>query len=157
MTSISTGIERRVTQRTWLRKTLRCSQVEAVASSTMTATGDNFFNAFAIYLQASIVQMGWLTAFPQFFGAMFQLLSVWLGAYIRRRVLIVTFAVIQALVVAGMAVLALFHPQWGMLALIVLAIFYHAGANVIQPQWRAWMGSIVPPRRRGVFLLHAHA
>lgn len=151
MTSMNRGSERRVPQRTWLRRTLRCSQVEAVASSTMTATGDNFFNAFAIYLQASIVQMGWLTAFPQFFGAVFQLLSVWLGAYIPRRLLIAIFAVIQALVVAAMGVLALFHPEWGMLALIVLAIFYHASMNVIQPQWRAWMGSIVPRRRRGVF------
>lgn len=144
-------VERSASQRYWLRKTLRCSQVEAVASSTMTATGDNFFNAFAIYLQASILQMGWLTAFPQFFGACFQLLSVWLGAYIQRRLLIVAFAIVQALVVAAMGVLALFHPEWGMLALIVLAIFYHASANVIQPQWRAWMGSLVPRRRRGVF------
>lgn len=151
MLSTSKGSEHSARQRHWLRKTLRCSQVEAVASSTMTATGDNFFNAFAVYLQASIVQMGWLTAFPQFFGACLQLLSVWLGAYIQRRLLIVTFAIVQALVVGGMGVLALFHPQWGMLALIGLAIFYHASANVIQPQWRAWMGSLVPRRRRGVF------
>lgn len=144
-------VERSASQRYWLRKTLRCSQVEAVASSTMTATGDNYFNAFAIYLQASILQMGWLTAFPQFFGACFQLLSVWLGAYIQRRLLIVVFAIVQALVVAAMGVLALLHPEWGILALIVLAIFYHASANVIQPQWRAWMGSLVPRRRRGVF------
>lgn len=151
MSSTSRASEHRTPQRSWLRKTLRCSQVEAVASSTMTATGDNFFNAFAVYLQASIVQMGWLTAFPQFFGACFQMLSVWLGAYVQRRLLIVIFAILQAVVVAGMAVLALFHPEWGMPALIVLAIFYHASANVIQPQWRAWMGSLVPRRRRGVF------
>ena len=50
MTAMKKGSERRTPQRSWLRKTLRCSQVEAVASSTMTATGDNFFNAFAIYL-----------------------------------------------------------------------------------------------------------
>jgi MFS family permease len=151
MMSTPSGSERRTTQRVWLRKTLRCSQAEAVASSTMTATGDNFFNAFAVYLQASIMQMGWLTAFPQFFGACFQLLSVWLGVRIKRRQLVVGFAVLQALVVAAMGVLALFHPAWGMPMLIVLAIFYHASANVIQPQWRAWMGSIVPRRRRGVF------
>ena len=45
----------------WLRRTLRLSQQEAVASATMTATGDNFFNAFAIHLQASATQMGALT------------------------------------------------------------------------------------------------
>jgi hypothetical protein len=30
----------------WLRCTLRLSQQEAAASSTMTATSDNFFNAY---------------------------------------------------------------------------------------------------------------
>ncbi|TVZ41946.1 Na+/melibiose symporter-like transporter [Alteromonadaceae bacterium 2753L.S.0a.02] len=138
-------------QNTWLRKTLRRSQAEAVASSPMTATGDNFFNAFAVYLNASIVQMSWLTAFPQLLGALSQLLSVGLGAYFKRRRLIVTVAIAQALVVALMGLLAYLHPEWGMAALIVLAIFYHASANIIQPQWRAWMGSIVPRRRRGVF------
>lgn len=149
--SESNGSERRNGQRIWLRQTLRHSQAEAVASATTTATGDNFFNAFAVYLQASILQIGWLTAFPQFFGAVFQLLSVWLGTRIHRRTLVAGCAALQALVVALMGVLALLHPQWGMTILIVLAIFYHASANVIQPQWRAWMGSLVPRRRRGVF------
>ena len=151
MTDASSLSERRMNQRPWLRQTLRCSQAEAVASSTTTATGDNFFNAFAVYLQASILQIGWLTAFPQFFGAGFQLLSVWLGTRITRRRLVAGFAVTQAVVVAFMGLLALLHPTWGMSALIILAVFYHASANVIQPQWRAWMGSLVPRRRRGVF------
>src|SRR5690606_42108303 len=73
----------------WLRRTLRLSQQEAVASATMTATGDNFFNAFAIYLNATAVQMGWLTAIPQLFGALFQILSAWLGNYLPRKPLVV--------------------------------------------------------------------
>ncbi|HBF45653.1 MAG TPA: MFS transporter, partial [Shewanella frigidimarina] len=48
----------------WLRCTLRRSQQEAVASSTMTATSDNFFNAYAIFLGASLGQMGWVTGLP---------------------------------------------------------------------------------------------
>ncbi len=95
--------------------------------------------------------MGWLTAFPQFFGACFQLLSVWAGAHIARRPLVVACAAIQALIVVLMALLAALHPHWAIPALIVLAVLYHGTANLIQPQWRAWMGSIVPRRRRGVF------
>jgi hypothetical protein len=30
----------------------------------MTGTSDNFLNAFAISLQASALQLGWLTALP---------------------------------------------------------------------------------------------
>lgn len=117
----------------------------------MTATGDNFFNAFAIHLQASATQMGALTAIPQLFGAWTQLLSIWIGARLSRKRLVVTTAAFQALVVAaigGIAMLQLDQPSgW----LILLAALYSAALNLIQPHWRAWMGSLVPPRRRGAF------
>jgi len=95
--------------------------------------------------------MGWLTALPQFFGAWVQLLSVWLGSYFRRRYFVVFAAGLQALVVALMSLLAALSTSRAVTILIILAIFYHATMNLVQPLWRAWMGSIVPPRRRGVF------
>ena len=49
----SNALSERSARSSWLRRTLRLSQQEAGASATMTATGDNFFNAFAIHLQAS--------------------------------------------------------------------------------------------------------
>ncbi len=135
----------------WLRPTLRCSQKEAVASATMTATGDNFFNAFAIYLNATAVQMGWLMAIPQLFGALFQILSAWLGNYVPRKPMVVVTAGFQALVVFALAVLALSRSDNSVNWLIGLCVLYFSCINFIQPQWRAWMGSIVPQRRRGVF------
>lgn len=139
-----------------LRQTLRCSQQEAVASATMTGTSDNFLNAFAVYLQASALQMGWLTAVPQLFGALFQILSVWLGSFVRRKPLVVRVAAVQAVVVAGMAGLALSVALGGATSrrvpgLIALAVLYFACLNTIQPHWRAWMGTLVPARRRGTF------
>jgi MFS family permease len=136
---------------TWLRRTLNLSQREGAASATMTATSDNFINAFAIYLQASAVQMGWLTAIPQIFGAMFQILSAWLGNYLPRKPMVVVTAGIQAVVVLLLATLAVTRPEGAVRWLIVLAVLYFSCLNFIQPQWRAWMGSIVPQRRRGTF------
>jgi MFS family permease len=135
----------------WLRRTLRLSQKEAVASATMTATGDNFFNAFAIHLNATAAQMGLLTAIPQLFGALFQLVSVWLCSYFKRRHLIVAGAALQASVVVSMGALAIIQPAHAIYWLIGLAVLYFSFQNFIQPQWRAWMGSIVPERRRGAF------
>ncbi len=136
-----------------LRKTLVLSQREAVSSSFMTATGDNFFNAFAVFLQASAMQISSLTAIPQFVGAIFQLASVWLVQFIERKKMVVFTALFQALVMFLLAALA--TAAWQGLPtvrwLIVLAVFYHACLNLIQPQWRAWMGSLVPAKRRGVF------
>lgn len=136
---------------TWLRSTLGLSQKEAVASATMTATGDNFFNAFAIYLNASAVQMGWLMAIPQLFGALCQVLSAWLGNYLPRKPLVVMTARLQTGVVAGLSLLALTRAENSVPWLIALAVLYFSCINFIQPQWRAWMGSVVPQRRRGAF------
>ena len=135
----------------WLRETLAHSRRDAVASSMMTGITDNFIGAFAVFLRASLAQIGWLTAAPQLVGASFQLLSVWLCRYLSRRLAIVTGAVIQALAVFGMALLALFYPANAIGWLVLLAIVYHAALNFIQPQWRSWMGGLVPPRRRGAF------
>lgn len=136
-----------------LRATLKCSQKEAVASSVMTATGDNFFNAFAIHLQATAMQLSSLTALPQFIGAVMQVLSVSLAHFVPRKKLVVATALMQAIVMLGLAILS--AAAWmglpGVRWLIVLAICYHGCLNIIQPHWRAWMGALVPAKRRGVF------
>jgi MFS family permease len=148
---VSAAVIKAAGRSVWLRRTLGLSQKEAVASATMTATGDNFFNAFAVYLQASAMQMGWLTAIPQLFGALSQMLSAWLGNYLPRKPMVVFAAGLQALVVSGLALLAILRPANSVNWLISLAVLYFACTNFIQPQWRAWMGSLVPQRRRGAF------
>jgi MFS family permease len=117
----------------------------------MTATSDNFFNAYAIFLGASLGQMGWVTGLPQLFGSLAQLLSVWLASHFSRRQFIVACAVLQAVVVLGMGALAAFRPDNAVWLFIGLAVLYQGFINLIQPHWRAWMGMIVPQRRRGAF------
>ena len=134
-----------------LLKTMEYSQKEAVASSTMTATCDNFTNAFALYLQATSVQMGFLTAFPQLLGSLMQLMSVWLGTWLTRRRIIIFTAILQTGLMFCMAVLALMRNADLVQNLIMLVVLYHASSHLIQPQWRAWMGSIVPQKQRSVF------
>src|SRR5687768_13703270 len=90
-----------------LLKTMEYSQKEAAASSTMTATCENFTNAFALYLQANSVQMGFLTAFPQLLGSLMQLVSVWLGTYLTRRRIVLVTAILQTGLMLCMALLAL--------------------------------------------------
>lgn len=135
----------------WLRDTLGRSRKEAVASAVMSSACDNYLGAFAVALRASLAQMGWLTAAPQLAGAAFQLLSVWLFTRLNRRRTIVTGVILQALSVFGMAAVALVQPPGAVLVLIGLAMVYQGAANFVQPQWRGWMGSIVPPRRRGAY------
>lgn len=136
-----------------LRNTLRYSHKEASVSAIMNATGDNFFNAFAVFLQASAMQLSLLTAVPQLTGAVLQFVSVWLVRYVSRQRLVVITAACQACVVLGVAGLAasLWRGGAAVSALIGLVVLYHAANYIIQPHWRAWMGGLVPPTRRGVF------
>ncbi len=134
-----------------LLKTMEYSQKEAVASSTMTATCDNFTNAFALHLQATSLQMGFLTAFPQLLGSFMQLVSVWLGTYLTRRRIVLFTAILQTGLMFCLAVLALMRDADVVQTLIMLVVLYHASSHLIQPQWRAWMGSIVPQKQRGIF------
>lgn len=134
-----------------LRQTLALSKKEAMASSAMTATCDNFIYAFAIYLRATSLQLGWLTAIPQLTGACMQLMSVWLDTYCGRKAIILFCAWCQAVVLGLMTILALWHGKNAITFLVLLVVTYHALTNLIQPQWRAWMGSIVPQRERGVY------
>jgi MFS family permease len=134
-----------------LLKTLDFSQKEAVASSTMTSTCDNFINAFALHLQATNVQMGFLIAFPQLLGSIMQLVSVWIGSVLTRRRVVIVTSILQTGLMLCLAIVALLRSADVVQTLIMLVVLYHAASNLIQPQWRAWMGSIVPQKQRGVF------
>ena len=134
-----------------LLKTLEHSQREAVASSTMPAACDNYMNAFALHLGATSIQMGFLTAFPQLLGSLMQLVSVWLGTFMPRRLLVLLTAVLQALLMFAFGALAAQRSVGLVPTLILLVILYHCSSHLIQPQWRAWMGSLVPQKQRGVF------
>lgn len=135
-----------------VRESLTVSMKDSVASSVMTGTVDQFLNAFAIFLRATSVQIGWLNGIPQLLGGIFQILSVWLGGYWPRRGLIVAGAGIQTLSLVALTLLALpfaWPDQWRVPLLILCAVIYHAASNFAQPQWRALMGSLVPARLRG--------
>lgn len=134
-----------------LLKSLEASQKEAVASSSMTASCDNFMNAFALHLQASSIQMGFLTAFPPLIGALMQMVSVWLGTLFRRKYIVVLTSSLQTLLMFGFAILSALRTPDLVQALISLVILYQGTSNLIQPQWRAWIGSLVPAKQRGSF------
>lgn len=131
--------------------TLEHSQKEAVASSTMTSTCENFMNAFALHLGASNLQMGLLTGMPQLLGSFMQLISVWLGSYLARKRIVLFAALLQTLLMFALAILSALRKPGMAESLIMLVMIYHAASNLIQPQWRAWMGSLVPQKQRGSF------
>src|SRR5690606_496916 len=92
-----------------------------------------------------------LTGMPQLLGSFLQLVSVGLGNWFTRRRIVLLSALLQTLLMFGFAVLAVLRRPGLVESLIMLVMLYHASSNLIQPQWRAWMGSLVPQRQRGRF------
>lgn len=133
-------------------RSLSLSQKEAFSSALMTGTFDQYVNAFAVFLGATSIQIGWLTALPQFLGGLFQLVAVWVGQWIHRHWLIVVNAGVQSVMLGVFVLFALpdflnvpFH--WLIAALSVFIVC----SNIIMPHWRAWMGQLVPDNMRGQF------
>lgn len=135
-----------------LRTSLKHSQKESFSSSLMTGSLDQYINAFAIFLGASVIQIGWLNALPQLLGGVFQLISVWFGQWIHRHKLIVISASIQVTAIGCILLIStdLFKNISMLILLISLSVF-HITANIIMPHWRAWMGQLVPDGMRGRF------
>lgn len=136
---------------TELRNNLKLSQKEAVGSAVMTGIFDNFLGALAIFLNASASQLGLLAGLPQVVGAIFQLVSVWAGFYLKRLRMIVMGAALQVFIVGVIASLAFFSNEKSVWILIGLVVVYHSASHFIQPQWRALMGDLIPARIRGRF------
>jgi MFS family permease len=97
------------------------------------------------------VQIGFLTAVPPLLGSFMQLVSVWIGSFLTRRRLVLFTAILQTGLMLCLASVALLRNPDTVQTLIQLIVLYHCASHLIQPQWRAWMGSIVPQKQRGVF------
>ena len=134
-----------------LRTSLQHSQKDSFTSSLMTGAFDQYVNAFAVFLGATAVQIGWLTALPQLIGALAQLLAVWLGQWWHRHRLIVVNAGIQTATL--FLIMLLVWPGWSdpYSVLLPALVVFHLCANLILPHWRAWMGQLVPDAIRGRF------
>ena len=134
------------------QRSLSLSQKEGFFSALMTGTFDQYVNAFAVFLGATTVQIGWLTALPQILGGLLQLVAVWFGQWIHRHWLIVVNAAIQTLMLGIFALFAipeLFNVPFNWF-IVVLSVFIVC-SNIIMPHWRAWMGQLVPDDVRGQF------
>jgi len=132
------------------RHVLRQSQREAVGSSVMSGVCDNYLAAFAIFLNATAQQVGWVTAVPQLCGGLAQFLSVWIGRRGAGKVgLIVAGAAFQSATIAVFVLLCARHFDYAIPLLIGTAVLFQAGGHFVQPQWRQVMVALVPIERRG--------
>lgn len=133
-----------------LRSSIRDGNAQAVS----VGFGETYFGPFAVFLQASALQVGIIATFPALAGAIFQGVSVWITEKVRKRQGIVTLAAsLQALTLLSMAIVPSILPPGNpaALAVLIIATCYFILAGLISPPWNSLIGDLVSPRRRGDF------
>ncbi len=133
-----------------VKKALRYSSAEAMAYGAFVGFGDHYITAFAVALQANSLQIGILCSVPGFLASVAQIWDVELTRLLKsRKAVVLTFALLQGLMVLPMLLLATGlrgNPAWW---LIFFATLYSIFGALISPAWGSLMADVVPDHLRG--------
>lgn len=135
-----------------VERSLRHSVRDGISYSMMAGAGETYLSAYALFLKASTAQISLLTALPSLLGSLAQVLSAWLAGFVpRRKTLILSGVLLQALMWLPMIWLPYFFPQHAVSTVVICVAIYYAAGNLVIPAWNSLMGDLVPERKRGRF------
>ncbi|MFA5019868.1 MAG: MFS transporter [Candidatus Pacearchaeota archaeon] len=138
------------------QKTLKYSIQEGSATAVMSGAGEAYITPFALALNASNAQVGFLSSFVGLFGASAQIIGSKLVYRYKRKKLIVLFVALQAtiwLLLALLGILAWKGIINGVAASILILIYslYSILGNFAGPPYFSLMGDLVPEKKRGAY------
>ena len=134
------------------KKSLDASWKEGIAANIMLVIMDYYLVPFALFLGASVQEIGLLVAFPHFLGSLSQLLSTsmirWVGSRLR---FLIFGSMLQAclLIPMGLLTVAFDHK---IVLLIIFATFFRILGNLIGTAWGSLMSEYLAPNQRGEYL-----
>ncbi|MBU4152668.1 MAG: MFS transporter [Proteobacteria bacterium] len=138
----------------WGDSALDASIRDGSANAVMLGCGEAYLGPFGVFLQATTVQIGLLSALPQLVGAVMQWWSaIAMDSCPSRLRRIMRSVLVQALVwfpLAGIS-LALGHGPLTAACVIVLAVVNQAATGFTAPVWNSLIGDMVPGNIRGRF------
>lgn len=135
-----------------VERSLQHSVRDGAYYSVMSGSGETYLSAYALFLKASTAQIALLAALPPLLGSLAQLFSAWFGQRIgKRKVIILSGVVLQALMWLPMVWLPYFFPQHAVKILIVCAVLLYAAGHLANPVWSSLMGDLVPDAKRGQY------
>lgn len=138
----------------WGDPALDASIRDGSANAVMLGCGEAFLGPFGVFLQATTVQIGMLSALPQLVGAVMQWWSaIAMDSCSSRLRWILRSVLIQALLWFPLALMPLVLGQGPKTAVwvIVLAVGNQAAAGFTAPVWNSLLGDMVPGEIRGRF------
>lgn len=134
-----------------IKKSLKFSIFDGAFAGVMTGFTQEYFIPFLLLLGASVREVGMLNAFPNFFASLIQLKSADLVEKAKSRKKIINlFVFLQAFVLLFMAVMA-FCGKTGIMAFIILVIFFAGFGAFTIPAWGSLMSDLVEKDKRGEY------
>ena len=132
-----------------IRDSLVYSVLDAAFFSAMVGFSESYFQAYAVHLKATTVQVGIVYSVPMFLGSLMPLFSGVLLSWVRsRKRLNVVVGVLRTLLFVPLLFTERLGPGrfWVLLAIISL---YFSCNYVGNPAWTSWMGELVSEEARG--------
>ncbi len=133
-----------------VKRALKFSTAEGMAYGAFLGFGDHYITAYAVALQANSLQIGILCSIPGFLASTAQIWDVELTGLMKsRKAVVLTFAMLQGLMLLPMLALSLGFrgdPNWW---LIFFATLYSIFGAMISPAWGSLMADVVPDHLRG--------
>ncbi|MBU0536005.1 MAG: MFS transporter [Nanoarchaeota archaeon] len=132
-----------------IKKSLRFSIIDGAFYSAMVGFGESFFTAFAIFLQATNLQIGLIGSLPLALGSISQLYSNRLIKWFRsRRRFVYITALLEGLMYIPIA-LVFFFGEMRVFHLIVFVSIYWVFGMIASAAWNSWIGDLVKENERG--------
>ncbi|MBP9837935.1 MAG: MFS transporter [Proteobacteria bacterium] len=135
-----------------VKTNIKNSIYDASASAGALGLAETYFPAFGLFLHATSLQIGILTALPAFFSAFTQLFSLKALNFVpSRKFLIVTGTQLQAIILIPILLLPFFFKDsTDAIPLLICLIMLHQGAlGFTVPIWNSLIGDLIPAHIRG--------
>ena len=137
-------------KRTNVRESLRASFKDGIFAALMAGVTDYYATPLALFLGASVQQIGLITAMPNLLASLSQFFSVriiyWIGGRVRLLVRLVSF---QASLLLCISILPLVQISHRVESLLVFLILAAVCGGLAGPAWGSLMSDYVPARKRG--------
>jgi MFS family permease len=133
-----------------VRESLRSSFKDGICAALMGGTTDHYATPLALFLGASVQQVGLISALPHLFSSLSQFLAVrviyWIGGRLR---LLVHLVFSQATLILLVAILPWLPFDYRTELLLALLIFSALCAGLAGPAWGSLMSDYIPSSKRG--------
>ena len=133
-----------------VRESLRSSFKDGIFAAFMAGVTDHYATPLALFLGATVQQVGLITAFPHLLSSLSQFFAVrviyWVGGRLK---LLVRLVFCQASLILCIAMLPLLQTSHGVDLLLFLLILAAVCGGLAGPAWGSLMSDYVPPSKRG--------